>query len=145
MTAPDIERDGVKERTSELEVQSESLICLTDDLLIARDEARAANRTKSEFLVAMSHELRTPLNAVLGFSEVIKDETFGPVGRVQYRDYANDIHASGQHLLGLINDVLDLSKIESGNDELHEDEIEISKIIRSALKLVGHRAEQAGS
>jgi signal transduction histidine kinase len=134
----------VKERTSELEVQSESLICLTDDLLIARDEARAANRTKSEFLVAMSHELRTPLNAVIGFSEIIKDETLGPVGSVQYRDYANDINESGQHLLSLINDILDLSKIEYGADELHEDKIQIPEIIRSALKLVGQRAAQRG-
>ena len=127
-----------------LEEQEANLICLAGDLKIARDQAEAADRAKSEFLAAMSHELRTPLNAIIGFSEIIKDETFGPVGSVQYRDYSQDIHESGQHLLGLINDLLDLSKIESGTDELHEDKIEVQEIIRSALKLVGHRAEQGG-
>jgi signal transduction histidine kinase len=127
-----------------LEMQGESLSRLTDDLLIARDEARAADRAKSEFLAAMSHELRTPLNAIIGFSEIIKNETFGPVGSLKYREYTSDIHESGQHLLGLINNILDLSKIESGTDELHEDKIEIPEIIRAALKLVGHHAEQRG-
>jgi signal transduction histidine kinase len=127
-----------------LELQGESLVCLTDDLLIARDEARAADRAKSEFLAAMSHELRTPLNAIIGFSEIIKNETFGPVGSLQYREYTRDIHESGQHLLTLINDVLDLSKIDSGAAELHEDEISIAEAVRAVLKLVGHRAEQRG-
>ena len=126
----------------QLEMRAESQTRLADDLLITRDEARAADRAKSEFLAAMSHELRTPLNAVLGFSEVIKTETFGPVGSVQYRDYANDIHASGQHLLALINDILDLSKIESGKDELQNETLEVCEIISSVLKLVEHRAEQ---
>jgi len=132
----------LEEAQRKLEMQGESMVRLADDLLIARDEARAADRAKSEFLAAMSHELRTPLNAVLGFSEIIKDETLGPVGSVQYRDYAGDIHDSGKHLLGLINDILDLSKIESGTDDLHEDTIEIPKIIHSALKLVEQRAKQ---
>ena len=90
----------------------------------------------------MSHELRTPLNAIIGFSEIITNETFGPVGSLIYREYTSDIHESGQHLLGLINDILDLSKIESGTEELHEDKIEIPEITRSALKLVGHHARQ---
>ncbi len=81
----------------------------------------------------MSHELRTPLNAIIGFSEMIKAETFGTVGSPKYREYTNDIHESGHHLLSLINDILDLSKIESGTDELHEDTIEIPKTVRSAL------------
>ncbi|MCH7794826.1 MAG: PAS domain S-box protein [Proteobacteria bacterium] len=143
--------DALRERVSDLEEaqrklerQGEDLVRLADDLLIARDEARAADRAKSEFLASMSHELRTPLNAIIGFSEIIKEEVLGPAGSVQYRDYASDIHESGQHLLGLINDILDLSKIESGTDELHEDEIEIPEIVRSALMLVGHRAEQGG-
>ncbi len=120
------------------------MVRLADDLLFERDEARAADRAKSEFLAAMSHELRTPMNAIIGFSEIIKDETFGPVGSVQYREYSNNIHESSQHLLGLINDILDLSKIESGTDQLHEDKIDIPEITRSSLKLVEHRAEQNG-
>ena len=106
--------------------------------------AKAADRAKSEFLAAMSHELRTPLNAIIGFSEIIKEEVLGPVGSVKYREYSSDIHESGQHLLSLINDILDLSKIESGTDELQEDMIEIPEIVRSALMLVGERAEQGG-
>ncbi len=127
-----------------LEMQGEDLTRLADDMLIARDQAQSADRAKSEFLAAVSHELRTPLNAIIGFSEVIKNETFGPVGSSRYREYSCDIHESGQHLLGLINDILDLSKIESGKDELHEDKIEIPEIIETALKLVRHRAEQGG-
>ncbi len=107
-------------------------------------EAEIANRTKSEFLANMSHELRTPLNAIIGFSEIIKDERLGPVGSTKYRDYAGDINESGQHLLSLINDILDLSKIESGTDELHEENIEISGIANDTMKLVAGLA-QTGS
>ena len=105
-------------------------------MLAIMKEAEIANRTKSEFLANMSHELRTPLNAIIGFSEIIKDETFGPVGSTKYRDYAADINESGQHLLALINSILDLSKVESGADELHEENIDISKIANAVLKLV---------
>ncbi len=134
--------EQLEEAQRKLEQQGVDLVRLADDLLIARDEARAADRAKSEFLAAMSHELRTPLNAIIGFSEVIKKETFGPVGSVKYREYTSDIHESGQHLLGLINDILDLSKIESGTDELHEENIEIPTIIRSALTMVQGRIER---
>ncbi len=113
-------------------------------LRTASDQAEAANRAKSEFLAAMSHELRTPLNAILGFSDIIKDEMLGPVGSARYRDYASDINTSGQHLLDLINDILDLSKVESGTDELHEENIQIPEIIFSVLRLVQHRAEKGG-
>ena len=110
------------------------------DLRAAKEQADFANRAKSEFLANMSHELRTPLNAVIGFSELIKSEAFGPVGTEQYRDYANDINESGQHLLGLINDILDLSKIESGAEDLHEEAIGVPQIAESALRLVQQRA-----
>ncbi len=126
------------------EKQGATLAAMAENLDAARRAAEVANRAKSEFLAAMSHELRTPLNAIIGFSEIIKNETFGPVGNAKYREYTSDIHASGHHLLGLINDILDLSKIESGKDELYEDKIEIPEIVRSALKMVGHRAEQGG-
>ena len=113
-------------------------------LLSAKEQAETADRAKSEFLASMSHELRTPLNAIIGFSEVIENETFGPIGNAKYREYNVDIRASGQHLLGLINDILDLSKIESGKDELHEEDIEVPEIMRSSLRLVGQRAELRG-
>lgn len=103
-----------------------------------------ANRVKSEFLAAMSHELRTPLNAIIGFSEVIRDETFGSAGNTKYRDYAGDIHESGQHLLELINDLLDLSKVESGMDEIHEEDVEIRGLARSVFTLVEKRAAEGG-
>ena len=134
----------VEERTVELSLELAARELAEGAMLIARDQAEAADRAKSEFLAAMSHELRTPLNAIIGFSEIMKNETLGPVGNLKYREYTNDIHESGRHLLGLINAILDLCKIESGTEELHEDEIEIPKIIRSVLKLVGHRAEQGG-
>jgi signal transduction histidine kinase len=105
-------------------------------MLAAMREAEIANRTKSEFLANMSHELRTPLNAIIGFSDIIKDERLGSVGNTKYRDYADDINESGQHLLALINDILDLSKVESGTDELNEENIEVSQIADAMAKLV---------
>jgi len=134
----------IKRREEALETSKRLLQNRAQELKLARDEARAANNSKSDFLAAMSHELRTPLNAIIGFSEAIKNEIFGTVGNVKYREYTNDIHESGQHLLSLINDILDLSKIEAGKDELHDNEIEITKIAHAALKLVGHHAEQGG-
>ncbi|MBW8056234.1 MAG: HAMP domain-containing protein, partial [Nitrospira sp.] len=94
--------DGFNQMLAQIQTHNESL-------RTARQQAQTADRMKSEFLANMSHELRTPLNAIIGFSEIIKDETFGPVGSVQYRDYAGDINESGHHLLALINDILDLS------------------------------------
>jgi signal transduction histidine kinase len=116
---------------------------MLEELSFAKQHLVAANRAKSEFLANMSHELRTPLNAIIGFSEIIGIETFGPIGSVKYRDYARDIHESGHHLLDLINDILDLSKVESGLDELCEEYTEVPKVIESVLKLVRQRAENA--
>ncbi|WP_049767714.1 PAS domain-containing sensor histidine kinase [Parvibaculum lavamentivorans] len=109
----------------------------------ARDQATAASRSKSEFLANMSHELRTPLNAIIGFSEALERELFGPVGNPRYREYAEDIHDSGVHLLSLINDILDLSKIEAGHFKLHEDETDLDHIVAAATRIVRHRAQQA--
>jgi signal transduction histidine kinase len=125
-----------------LERQSSKLAKLAARLARARDEANHANRAKSEFLAHMSHELRTPLNAINGFSEIIKDEMFGPVAP-RYRDYAADIHRSGMHLTALINDVLDLSKIEAGKLEIDETTIEPAAIVESCLRLVHDRAHKA--
>lgn len=126
---------------SALEKQGREIVRLAEDLAVARDQAEDANRTKSMFLATMSHELRTPLNAIIGFSELIGGEMFGPVGNDSYREYANDIRDSGQHLLDLINDILDLSKFESGSGELYEENIEISEVTRSARWLVSGRAQ----
>ena len=126
---------------SALEKQGKEIVRLAEDLAVARDQAEDANRTKSMFLATMSHELRTPLNAIIGFSELIGGEMFGPVGNDSYREYANDIRDSGQHLLDLINDILDLSKLESGSDVLHEEDIEIPEVAHSAKWLVNGRAQ----
>ena len=111
-------------------------------LRVAKDGAEAANRAKSEFLANMSHELRTPLNAVIGFSEMIKAEMFGPVGE-RYRGYAADIFKSGSHLLELINEILDLSKLEAGQVELSEEEIDLAGAIEACLHLVEAQAQKA--
>ncbi len=128
---------------SVLEKHGREIVRLAEDLAVARDQAEDASRTKSMFLATMSHELRTPLNAIIGFSELIGGEMFGPVGNNSYREYANDIRQSGQHLLDLINDILDLSKCDSGSDELHEENIEISEITRSARWLLAERAQDS--
>ncbi len=113
-------------------------------LMKAKEEAEVANRTKSEFLANMSHELRTPLNAIIGFSEAIEREIAGPLGKSVYKGYAHDIHESGQHLLGIINDILDLAKIESGNYQLTESRVETLGLIESCKRLIKPRAEKAG-
>ena len=110
------------------------------ELVRSKEAAEFANRTKTEFLAHMSHELRTPLNAIIGFAEVIKSQMFGEIGLQKYVDYAADIHKSGQHLLDLINDILDLSKLEAGKLELHEGEIAVADIIAHCCTLVGSGA-----
>jgi len=104
------------------------------------EEAAAASHAKSEFLASMSHELRTPLNAILGFSEILKNEIFGPLGHAKYREYADDVHRSGEHLLDLINDVLDLSKIDAGKMELRERRFALADLVAEAVTLVRGRA-----
>jgi signal transduction histidine kinase len=110
----------------------------------AKDEAEIASRSKTEFLANMSHELRTPLNAVIGFSDILIGQIFGPLGDSRYRDYARDIRDSGQHLLNLINDVLDVSKVEFGKVELLEETVDVMGVVESCIRLMRERAETAG-
>jgi two-component system cell cycle sensor histidine kinase PleC len=106
----------------------------------ARRKAEDSNLAKSKFLATMSHELRTPLNAILGFSEVMKNEVFGPHGSPSYREYASDIHSSGQHLLTLINEILDLSRIEAGRYELKEEAVNLAHVADDCLHMLSLRA-----
>ncbi len=126
-----------------LQAQSRELKTIARDLARARDEATIANRAKSEFLAHMSHELRSPLNAIIGFTEVMTSAMFGPVEPPRYREYVGDINASGVHLLAVINDLLDLSKAESGHMELNETVVRIEDAAASAMRLVRERAYEA--
>lgn len=108
----------------------------------ARRRAEEANLAKSRFLATMSHELRTPLNAILGFSEVLKNELFGPHANPSYREYSNDIHSSGQHLLMLINEILDLSRVEAGRYELKEESVSLVNVAQECRHLLTIRAQK---
>jgi PAS domain S-box-containing protein len=114
------------------------------DLRRAKDEAELASRSKTEFLANMSHELRTPLNAIIGFSDILIGQIFGPLSDARYADYARDIRDSGLHLLTLINDVLDIAKVEFGKVELLEETVDIVAVVESCLRLVRERAQTAG-
>ncbi len=113
-------------------------------LLEAKEKAELANSAKSEFLAAMSHELRTPLNAIIGFSEIMKTSVFGPLGDARYKEYVDDIHGSGTHLIAIINDILDLAKIEAGKVELDEEYVNIATAVGASVRMIKKRAEEAG-
>jgi signal transduction histidine kinase len=105
-------------------------------------QAELANRAKSEFLANMSHELRTPLNAIIGFSEILSGQHLGPLKNVRYLEYASDIHSSGLHLLSIINDVLDMSKIEAGKLDIIDEEIAVAELLHGSIRMVRERARK---
>ena len=129
---------------TELEDREEKLSLLARKYEVAMTRAEAANQAKSEFLANMSHELRTPLNAINGFSEIMAGEMFGPLGDARYKGYAADILRSGQHLLSLINDILDMAKIEAGKLTLHYEAVSMKEIVDDAARLMRGRVEEAG-
>jgi two-component system, cell cycle sensor histidine kinase PleC len=132
----------------EFRAQKDSLIAELEESKSISDEARrraeGANIAKSRFLATMSHELRTPLNAILGFSEVMKAEIMGPMVNKVYKDYAGNIHDSGRHLLNLINEILDLSRIEAGKYELTEEPVRLVDVVEDCQRLLKLRAEGKG-
>ena len=126
------------------EQQAVSLEHLNVDLMKARDGAEAASKAKSNFLAMMNHELRTPLNAIMGFSNIIRSEAMGPIGNESYVEYIGNIHESGQHLLTVIEDILDLSRIETGQLALDDELVDVSDLINGAVRLFKDQAIQDG-
>ncbi|MGE0501432.1 MAG: PAS domain-containing sensor histidine kinase [Rhizobiaceae bacterium] len=122
------------------EARSRELADLNRKYMRETERAETANRAKSEFLANMSHELRTPLNAIIGFSELMQQKLFGPLGADKYEEYTRDIHASGSYLLGVINDILDMSKIEAGQFSIDSEDIDLCPLIRETVRVVSVQA-----
>ncbi len=134
----------VAERTAVAEQRASDLAASEAALRLAKEEAESANRAKSAFLANMTHELRTPLNAILGFSEAMSREVLGPIGTEAYRDYARDIHDAGTHLLEVVNDILDITRIEADRMPFNETEVDLAAVAQSCLRVVQQRADAAG-
>jgi two-component system cell cycle sensor histidine kinase PleC len=127
-----------------LKHQTRQLAELAEKYAAEKNRAEEANQAKSKFLANMSHELRTPLNAIIGFSEIMESGMFGPLGTDKYLEYCRDIRQSGQYLLDLINDILDMSKIEAGRIRLDADDIELDGLLAESMRIVSQRAEDKG-
>jgi len=136
--------DELRGMVAALEDREAKLSLLARKYEVAMTRAEAANQAKSEFLANMSHELRTPLNAINGFSEIMAGEMFGPLGDRRYKGYAADIHQSGQHLLSLINDILDMAKIEAGKLTLHYETVSLNSLCNDAIRLMRGKAMESG-
>ncbi|MGD1876186.1 MAG: sensor histidine kinase [Kiloniellaceae bacterium] len=142
----DFEREAAESEAARQQLQVELRLRLETErgLQEAQHQAEAADRAKSEFLANMSHELRTPLNATIGFAELMQREVRGPLGDPRYQEYVSNIKESGEHLLSLINEILDLSKIEAGKLELHEEVFDLTNTAVSAVRLVTPQAQKLG-
>lgn len=133
--------DSFNEMLSEIDSRNLKLERQYEELERAKDVAESANRAKSQFLANISHELRTPLNAVIGFSSILVNQLFGPLGDQKYMEYAKDINESGAHLLDIINDILDLSKAEAGKLVLNYEEVHVAKAIGKCVSIISERAK----
>src|SRR5262249_50924036 len=127
-----------------LELQTQQLAELADKYAEQKAEAEKANTAKSEFLANMSHELRTPLNAIIGFSEIMTSGAFGPLGSAKYEEYCRDIGDSGQYLLDVINDILEMSRIENGHHPLRLEEVDLDATVLEALRVITPLSEEKG-
>jgi len=130
----------LRQSRQKLERQAQQMVDLAEKYAEEKNRAEDANRTKSEFLANMSHELRTPLNAIIGFSEIMKSSMFGDLGSPKYAEYCRDIHDSGTYLLGVINDILDMSRIEAGRMRLETETVDLSSLITESMRVVSVQA-----
>lgn len=135
---------ALKEAHEELEDHYRLLQKMNRDVEEARSAAELANRTKSEFLATMSHELRTPLNAILGFSQLLSEQALGEIHDKRYVDYAKDIHSSGSHLLSLINDILDLAKLEAGQVRIEKAPVYVRPLVEKVIAILSQQASEKG-
>ncbi|MGE0845878.1 MAG: PAS domain-containing sensor histidine kinase [Flavobacteriaceae bacterium] len=132
----------LRQSRQKLEQQAQQLVELAERYSEEKTKAEQANAAKSRFLATMSHELRTPLNAIIGFSEIMEGATFGPLGSARYTEYCQDIKTSGQYLLDVINDVLDMSRIEAGRYEIEHNPVDVSDIVDESVRIMSARAQE---
>jgi len=134
--------ESLRKRSWELEQEVERARKTSVELIMTKEQAEAANRAKSVFLANVSHELRTPLNAIIGFSSIMSDQMFGPIGHKKYREYLKDIRSSSEHLSDVLGEVLDLAKIEAGQFQMEEEYVDVPRMLRESQALIAGQASQ---